>query len=44
MSAAVSVGIDIGSQKTMLAKDDADIIRTDTGMGLSKSKLMKLQR
>lgn len=31
MSSAVAVGIDVGSQKTMMAKDDADIIRTDTG-------------
>jgi hypothetical protein len=31
MSSTVCVGIDIGSQKTMMAKDDADIIRTDTG-------------
>lgn len=37
MTTNVSVGIDIGSQKTMISKDDADIIRTDTG------KLLLLQ-
>ncbi len=31
MSATVAVGIDVGSQKTMMAKNDADIVRTDTG-------------
>jgi hypothetical protein len=32
MSAILAVGVDIGSQKTMMSKDDADIVRTDTGM------------
>eukprot|EP01032_Pedospumella_encystans_P019121 gene19121-21750_t len=31
MSTTVAVGIDVGSQKTMMAKNDADIVRTDTG-------------
>jgi hypothetical protein len=26
-----SIGIDLGSQKTMIVKDDADIVLTDTG-------------
>ena len=35
MSAMISVGIDVGSQKAMIVKEDADIIRTDTGMMFS---------
>lgn len=37
MSTVVSVGIDVGAQKTMIAKDDADIIRTDTGTKCEKN-------
>jgi hypothetical protein len=39
MSAVVSVGIDMGSQKTMMAKDDADIIRTDTGTSVASLRI-----
>jgi hypothetical protein len=43
MSAILAVGVDIGSQKTMMSKDDADIVRTDTGMLKSATKLHLFQ-